>query len=185
MPEKRSQVLSVLAKQKAQFIFLQETRFHLDSIPKLTNYLSHIAIHSTNPTAKTKRASILLSKHAPFQLLDSLVDPEGRFVFIKGLYASKPLTLANIYSPNEYQVSFFRKISDLLLSFREGMVLLEGDFNVPLNPDIDTSSGTSMLSYRALRQIKLQLQGLALHDTWRMLFPSVKDYIIFFSPNLT
>lgn len=145
--EKRSQVLSTLTKQKAQFIFLQETHFCSDSIPKLTNNLYRTAIHSTNPSAKTKVASIPISKHAPFQLSDSLVDPEGRFVFIKGLYAAKPLTLANIYSPNEHQVSLFRKINDLLLSFKEGMVLLGGDFNVPLNTDIDTSSGTSMLSY--------------------------------------
>lgn len=116
--------MSTLAKQKAQFFFLQETHFLSDSIPKLTNNLYHTVIHSTNPTAKTKGASILISKHAPFQISDSLVDPEGRFVFIKGLYTFKPLTLANIYSPNEHQVSFFRKISDLIFSFREGMVLM-------------------------------------------------------------
>lgn len=149
---------------------------------KITNHVYHTAIHSTNSAAKTKGASILISKHAPFKLSDSLVDPEGRFVFIKGLYASKPLTLANIYSPNEHQVSFFRRISKPLFCFREGVVLLGGDFNVLLNPDIDTSSGTSTMSYRARRQIKLQLQGLALHDMWRTLFPSVKDYTFYSIP---
>lgn len=179
VPEKRSQVLSSLTKQKAQFILLQETHFRSNSIPKITNHIYQTVFHSTNPTAKTKGVSILVSKHAPFKLSDSLLDPEGRFVFIKGIYASKPIVLANIYAPNEHQASFFRKVSDLLISFKEGVVLLGDDFNVPLNPDLDTSSGTSTLSYRALRQIKLQLQGLALYDTWRTLFPSVKDYTFY------
>lgn len=177
-----SQVLSSLTKQKAQFIFLQETHFRSNSIPKISNHIYQTAFHSTNPIAKTKGVSILVSKQAPFQLSDSLLDPEGRFVFIKGTYASKPITLANIYAPNEHQVSFFRKIGDLLTSFKEGIVLLGGDFNVPLNPNLDTSSGTSMLSYRALRQIKLELQGLALHDTWRTMFPSMKDYTFYSIP---
>lgn len=61
------------------------------------------------------------------------------------------------------------------------MVLLGGDFNVPLNLTVDISSGATTLSYQALRQFKLQLQNLSLHDTWRTMFPKGKDYT-FYSP---
>lgn len=53
---------------------------------------------------------------------------------------------------------------------------------MPLNPDMNTSSGTSTLTYCALCQIKLQLQGLALHDTWRTLVPLDRDYSFFSTP---
>lgn len=131
LPEKRTQVLSSLTKHKAHFIYLQETHFRSDSIPKLSNHVYQSAFHATNPISKTKAVSILISKHAYFHLLDSLVDPDGRFVFLKGTYASKPITLANIYCPNEHHVTFFRKTCKLLLSFQQGLVLLGGDFNVP------------------------------------------------------
>lgn len=183
LPEKRSQVLSSLTTHRAHFIFLQETHFRSDAIPKLSNHIYRTAFHSTNPESKTKGVSILVSKNANFQISDSLVDPDGRYIFLKGSYASTPITLANIYCPNDHQVSFFRKTCDLLTSFKSGIVLLGGDFNVPLNPLLDSSTGTSTLTYKAIRQINLQLQSLTLHDTWRTLFPSDKDYTFFSAPH--
>lgn len=183
LPEKRSKVLSSLSKHGAHFIYLQETHFRSDAIPKLSNHIYNSAIHATNPDGKTKGVSILIAKHANLHLEDSLIDPEGRFIFLKDTYTSKPITLANIYSPNEHQVSFFRKTCDLLASFQKGLVLLGGDFNVPLNPLLDSSTGTSALPYKALRQIKLQLQSLTLHDAWRTLAPSVKDYTFYSAPH--
>lgn len=183
LPEKRSQVLSALTKHRAHFLLLQETHFHTDAMPKLANHIYKKALHSTNSEAKTKGVSILISKHADFQLSESGIDPEGRYIFIMGTYASKSITLANVYCPNGHQLSFFRKVCDLLSTFQEGIVVLGGDFNVPLNPPLDTSTGTSTLSYSARRQIKLQLQNLTLHDTWRTLFPTDKDLFIPFSPH--
>lgn len=61
------------------------------------------------------------------------------------------------------------------------MLILGGDFNVPLTPLLDTSNGSSSLTYRALRAIKSQLSLLSLHDSWRTLNPNTKDFT-FFSP---
>lgn len=58
-----------------------------------------------------------------------------------------------------------------------------GDFNVPLHHLIDTSAATSHLPYWALRQIRLSLQYLSLHDTWRTLHPHDKDYTYFSAPH--
>ena len=130
-PEKRSQVLSSLTKHKAQFIFLQKTHFRSDAIPKLSNHIYQTALHATNSSSKTKGVSILVSKHANFQLSDSLIDPEGRFVFLKGSYESRPVTLANIYCPNERQVAFYKSTCDLLASFQSGILLLGGTLMSP------------------------------------------------------
>lgn len=166
-------MLSALTKHKAHFLLLQETHFRPK--PKLTNHIHRSAIHATNPNSKTKGVSILVSKHIDFQLSNSLVDPEGRYLFLKGTYASKPISLANVYCPNVHQVSFFRKVYDLLSTFQEGIVLLGGEFNAPLNPTVDSSTGTTALPYWAVHQIKLQLQGLSLHDTWQTIFQNDRD----------
>lgn len=63
--------------------------------------------------------------------------------------------------------------------FKEGMLVMGGDLNVPLCPTLDSSSGSSSIPYRALRRIKLDLASLGLHDTWRILHPTVKDYTFF------
>lgn len=179
IPEKRTKFLNEFHKQKANIICIQESHFKTDKIPKLNDKRFPLSFHATNPEGKTKGVSILIAKQTPFQVLDTLLHPEGRYIFLKGKLRSHPITIANIYAPNTKQVAFVRKIKDLLTTFASGILILGGDFNIPLNPFLDTSSGTSSLPYRALKRIKLQ--ELMLHDAWRTLNSQTKDYTFFSS----
>lgn len=67
--------------------------------------------------------------------------------------------LANVYVPNSKQALFYRSTLKILSDFQEGIFILGGDFNVPLNPIQDTSTGTSSIFYGVLRNIKTQLQN--------------------------
>lgn len=91
-----------------------------------------IAHHTTNSEAKSKGVSTLIARFSPFQLTDKLVDPDGQYLFLKGTFASKPITVANIYCLNEHQVSFFRKVIDLLCSFQSGVPILWGGTSMSL-----------------------------------------------------
>lgn len=113
-----------------------------------------------------RESPFFFARQCPFQIRDSCLDKKGRYIFVKGSMHGKPITLANIYSPNTKQVPFFRTTLQLLATFQEGILVLGGDFNVPLNPLQDTSTGTSPMPYKALCAIKTLLQGLTLHDFW-------------------
>lgn len=95
-PEKRSQTLLEMQKHKANIVFLQETHFRSNAIPKLFSRHFPIVYHATNPLAKTKGVAILIHKNCPFQYTDMQSDKEGRFLFLKGSYAGRTITLANI-----------------------------------------------------------------------------------------
>lgn len=118
----------------------------------------------------------MVSKDAKFELTDKLVDPEGRFIFLKGSCHGITITLANVYFPNTEQFSFCQKMITELTSFYKGRLILGGDFNVPLNPSEDTSSGKTYLTYRTLKRIKNILHSLSLIDTWHFLHPDDRDY---------
>lgn len=165
-------LLRELEKGKPQFVFLQETHFRTNQIPKLTNSFFTEAHHATNDVAK----SILISKEAPFTLTDRLVDPEGRYVFLKGTYRDRTLTLANVYFPNSAQITFCQKVIHKLKGFSSGLILMGGDFNIPLDPTVDSSTGTSCITYRALKKVKQLLSSLQLVDTWRFLHPEARDF---------
>lgn len=181
IPEKRTKFFNEFHKQKANIICIQETHFKSDKIPKIQDKRFPTAFHATNPEGKTKGVSILISKQTPIQIHDTMLDPGGRYIFLKGKIGPHPITIANVYAPNSNQVAFFRKIKDLLTTFKSGILILGGDFNTPLNPLIDTSSGTSSLPYKALKQIKIQFKELMLHDAWRTLNPQTKDFTYFSS----
>lgn len=96
IPEKRSTLLREIKKGKPHFILLQETHFKTGHIPRLTDSTFTRAFHATNDQAKTKGVTILVNRSAPFVLSEQLIDPEGRYIFLKGTYGELPITIANV-----------------------------------------------------------------------------------------
>lgn len=175
MPEKRISILRELKKGRSHFVFLQETHFKTNKVPKVTNAFFTEAHNATNDSAKSKGVSILISKLS-FTLTDRLIVPEGRFVFLKGTYSDKPITLLNVYFPNTAHITFCQRVVHELKGFMSGLPILGEDFNIPLKPAVDSSSGKSCITYRALKAIKTLLNSLQLIDTWRFLHPETRDF---------
>lgn len=128
--------------------------------------------HAPNPLAKTKCVAILLSKNSNFSVTDQTADLEGRYLFLKGSLNGQQTTLANVYFPNKAHISFCRKVVDELKWFSAGMVILGGDFKIPLNPLQDTSNGQTSIAYKTIKHIKSMLNSLMLMDSWRLVTPS-------------
>lgn len=183
IPEKRSSLLRELKKGRPSFVFLQETHFQTNHIPNLTDRYFTEAHHATHNTSKSKGVSILISKDAKFDITDKLVDPEGRFIFLKGSCHGNIITLANVYFPNSGQIIFCQKMVAALTNFLAGKVILGGDFNVPLNPSEDTSTGKTYLTYKILKKIKSLINSLSLIDSWRFLHPEDRDYTFYSIPH--
>lgn len=112
--ENRSQLLTSLRSMRADKAFLQETHLCTKSIPKLQHHFFSYVYHATYAVAKNKEDSILISKNIPFKIPDTLINDQGRYIFLKGTIRDKPITLANIYSPNISQVPFFHSVASLL-----------------------------------------------------------------------
>lgn len=163
-------------KLGAQVIFLQETHFIHNSLPRLPTHIYTQWFHSTSPTSKSKGTMIAIHKTCPFQITDSKIDIQGRYVFLKGTISGKTYTFATIYAPNSNQLTFIDATLELLAEFKEGFVVLGGNFNVSLDPVIDTSSSRPSSSYAFLKHLHKSLQAHLLLDSWRVLHPTGRDF---------
>lgn len=105
-----------------------------------------------------------------------LAEDHGRFLFIKEYIGNTRCTLANVYCPNHNQPIFFTQTLTKLSQFAEGLIVLAGDINMPLEPTIDTSQGRSNIPFKRLAQVKKRLLDLQLMDAWRLLHPKERDY---------
>lgn len=175
-PGKRNKLWWELKKLKAHMVFIQETHFTHHSLPRLTTHLFNQWFHSTSPTSKSKGNTIAIHRNCPFQLLDSKIDPLGRYVFLKGVIAGRKYTFASIYAPNSNQITFIDSALDLLADFKEGFVILGGDFNVSPDPLLDTSSSSHSHSYAFLKHFRKSFQSHLLLDSWRVLHPKERDF---------
>lgn len=183
VPEKRRMLLNDLKRSKADVAFIQETHFKTGAPMCLKNRYFPTTYHATNPSAKSKGVSILISGNVPWTCRDTRIDTEGRYVFLKGLIGDVLVTLATVYAPNDRQDIFISKTLNELLSFAEGQLMLGGDFNVPLCPSVDTSNGTSSLRRGVHNRITKTLHETRLIDVWRLLHAGERDYTFFSSPH--
>lgn len=178
-PFKCSRVWRQVHSLRPQVLMLQETRFMLGSVPKLPLYLFDRWFQSTSPIKQAKGVAIALHKTCLFFPETHLEDPEGRYVIIKGTLYGNPLTLLNIYAPNFGQVSFLEKVQQFLHNFSSGSMIVGSDFNVCLDPQLDSSASKSCTPLSVRKRIARSLRNLRLVDCWRVLHTNKKDYSYF------
>lgn len=74
--------------RKVNIVCIQENTFQIVQISKIQKFKDDrfpLAYHATSPNLKTnKDVTILISKQTPFQLTDSMCDPLGRYIYLKG-----------------------------------------------------------------------------------------------------
>uniref|UniRef100_A0A8C5PI89 Endonuclease/exonuclease/phosphatase domain-containing protein n=1 Tax=Leptobrachium leishanense TaxID=445787 RepID=A0A8C5PI89_9ANUR len=179
IPERQSTALTDFRRHRASVVFVQETHFRRGARPRFTDSHYPTGMFSDTPGSKSKGTAILFHKSVPYRETATLTDDSGRFVFTKGQIAGQMFTFANLYAPNKAQHRFLTKLLRKLQAFSEGMLILGGDFNIPLHPSVDTSTGRSSLPTNILQSIAQTLHSSRLVDCWRALHPTDRDYTFY------
>lgn len=179
-PKKRRMLLNELRHSHADVAFIQETHFKNNKLPLLQNKIYLLTYHSPNPKNKSRGVSILISNKLPWKYQDSIKDPMGRFIFLRGSIG-EPKVMATIYAPNERQDAFLRVTLEKLSEFSEGQLILGGDFNIPLIPSEDTSSSSSSIQSGHLKRPTDSIIKAQLINVWRLQHSGERDYT-FYSP---
>ena len=96
-------------------------------------------VYYTAFSAYARGVLIWIRSRVPFQLTESLVDPEGHYVVLVGRLEGRDVVLVNIYAPNVDQGIFFDDISRKLAAFLVCPIILEGTFNCVADPNLDRS----------------------------------------------
>ena len=159
--EKRKALFHWLSKEKAEVVFLQETY----SSPEVENvwktqwkgdlYFAHGSEHS-------RGVLILVKERLNFELKSCTHDKQGRYIILIGNVQEQPFVFVNIYAPNKTseQCIFFQEIQTELDSLNieaDCDIIIGGDFNVILDPELDGLGGKPKLkeSVKIIDQIRL------------------------------
>ena len=142
---KRKALFLWLKKQNADIIFLQETYSteEIEAIWKTQFKGKMIYSHGTNHSCGVM---ILIKDDLEFNLKSSVLDAEGRYILMDATVQGSDFLFVNIYAPNKVQdqCDFFSALDTLIEKFldsAEKKIILGGDFNVTLDPDLDCSGG--------------------------------------------
>ena len=119
-PAKRHKILKELKKYRTDIAFLQETHLTIESNIRLYSQEYPTWYYGDTISKRARGVAIGIAKGTRFKLRDRLVDPEGRYLFLKGKIEEMECTLVNIYAPNDRPTKYIVEILGKLRDFRAG-----------------------------------------------------------------
>ena len=180
-PVKRQKIDNYLRQLKADVAFLQETHLKQGRQKLLKRNWVGQVFHS-NFNAKARGAAILISKNVPFDVEEIISDSAGRFVIVQGHMFSTPTVLLSVYAPNWDNKDFFVKLFNTLPNNNDYNIIVGGDFNCVLDPNLDRSSNRLQGLYKSAKVIHNFMSQSGLSDIWR--FHSQKKKVFSFFSNV-
>lgn len=170
---------SHLHRIQADICLLQET--HLtESRSTVLKSTSFPHIFTANYNSRQRRVATIISNRVAFNHHTSISDPEGRYVIIHISINNTPLTIVNLYGPNNDDPSFFQKIFSILNKLPSSDLIIGGDFTTILDPTIDKSNSTGNIKTpQSTIVIKQYMEDCGLGDGWRLNHPTDKEYTHF------
>ena len=135
-------------------------------------YEAKFSSHSTN----SRGVSILFKNSFSFQILKEILDDGGNFFILSIKVQDYQFTLVALYGPNSDNRQFFKNLQTSIESLGNTSVIMCGEWNVPLDYDMDTLNYKNKNNEKAHDQIHDMMQELDLLDTFRELHPDIKRY---------
>lgn len=184
-PLKQHKILLKLKRENIDIAFLQETHLVGSEHEKLKRQGFKHIFASANRTKHNRGVAILVSGKVVFEHISTMKDNEGRFILVRGKIDGHLFTLYNVYIPPGSDSNFYTQIIDRIATESQGTLVCGGDFNITLNPKIDSSGTRISLPQKTTKKINSLLSELGLIDIWRHLNPLAKDYTFYSSPHQT
>ena len=172
--KRRKETFNLFKQDKNDIILLQETHSQDEDINLWSKEWNGPVIFA-HGSSNSKGVCILINKNSQVICNTSYVDPEGRFIIIEVNYANKLFHVVILNTPNtdcpDFSVNIFRELANVNVSD----LILCGDYNLVLQPNIDRSENVRYKpnAYERLMELSEQLDMI---DVWRCKNPEEKSF---------
>uniref|UniRef100_A0A8C5LPC0 Reverse transcriptase domain-containing protein n=1 Tax=Leptobrachium leishanense TaxID=445787 RepID=A0A8C5LPC0_9ANUR len=175
LPVKRHSLYRELCTYDADIVCLQETHFRRMDHPKLYTPRYHTQFHSTY-RAKSRGVTVLIHNRISMQTHRIITDTRGRYIILICTINGRVYTIVAAYAPNNSQTQFLTHLLNKLTDVVSGDLIICGDLNLCIDPKMDRSASTNTQAGSQFSQIHSLLRLHHLHDMWRLLHPTERDY---------
>lgn len=95
-------------------------------------------VYSSSYKSGNKRGvTTLISNTLNYEHISEVQNEDGRLIKISGKTEGNEVMLINVYAPPASDWIFYKRIFDLMVN-SQGTVICGGDFNIRLNPTLDS-----------------------------------------------
>lgn len=176
-PSRRYLIYSYLKRHHIQIALLQETHLPKPEIALLQRRW-RCQIYATGYSAFARGVLIWVRPGVPFEIQDTVIDAEGRYVIVRGMLDGRQVVMASLYAPNTEQGVYLDSLSCVLAPWHGIPLILGGDYNSVLDVSLDRSfpplPGRNM--YTAMKALINWATQWRLTDIWRHRNPVDNHY---------
>uniref|UniRef100_A0A3Q1EIT7 exodeoxyribonuclease III n=1 Tax=Acanthochromis polyacanthus TaxID=80966 RepID=A0A3Q1EIT7_9TELE len=167
---KQNKLLTKLKRENIDIAFLQDTHMPGKEHERLKKHGFKYMFSSSNGSKHTRGVAILMSGKLVYEHISTSKDREGRFILIKGRLNRNLFTLYNVYIPPGSKSEFYIQILDRIATEAQGTLICRGDFNITLNPHLDSWRRRISQSQKTTKKLTSMISELGLilrKQNWR------------------
>ena len=173
--KKRKDVFNFLRSKKCSIYFIQDTHFTKKNEHRIRSEWGFECIFNSN-NSQSRGVAILINNNFEYKIHNIFKGDCGNLLIVDITIYNIRLTLVNLYGPNSDNPNFYRYVLEQVKLFSNEYYLFGGDWNLVLNPDVDTHNYVNVNNPNA-RDAVLDIIGeLDLVDIWRDHNPELVNY---------
>ena len=174
---KRRDIFDRLRNLDCNIFFLQETHLKAAEENLIRAGWGYEVIVAGN-SSQAGGTAILFNNNFEFQVIQTQKDPNGQYIFVKVKFLEKVFLLVNIYGPSAGDDDgFFQNIDNFLENQDQENIIIGGDFNCVLDPNLDRKNCTTIVNRPRTRAKIIDIMTKhTLTDIYRNIYPDTPSF---------
>ena len=165
-PRKRRDVLHYLRGKNFSIICLQDTHFTKDMEKIISNEWGY-SVYFNSFRSNSRGVAIFFRNNFEFKVCNTFKDQSGNVLIIDIEIENRRITLVNLYGPNIDDPAFYERLEKNVNRFGNNNIIMVGDWNLLLNPDMDGAHYRHINDPNARQNVLKLINDFNLYDVWR------------------
>ena len=161
-------------QNKINVLCLQDTHLIESDQSGMLTLLPHCNCIIHGSKTNSRGVAIIVKNNFEYSIKNTTTDNGGNLLLVDLQMSDFSLRIINIYTPNNDSPLFFEKVKKFLDDSGETYTIVCGDFNLVLDPNLDSNNYMSVNNPQS-RSYKV-LENSKLCDAFRLLNPTAKRF---------
>lgn len=163
--KKRADVLHNFVSTGVDVLCLQDTHWLTTDLPLIKNiWVGECFLNGAK--TNSRGVAILISKNLGCKVSSVEKDDAGNYISLLITVSDLSFRLVNIYAPNNDSPLFFQMIKNKVIASVHDYCIICGDFNLVLNPDLDSFNYTNINNPQSRRLVLEMIDTLPFIDAF-------------------